>query len=216
MENRVVHYDGFLMSGTCGVYKHAKSWSTTTRMNLPANQISKAIEGIYQSLDGDKIVMEYHLRHTINSLCILTITTKEKAIKGLDLFKKTLEGKVVIEIGAGVGLFAIQCAEIAKEVYAIEADPAWSWIFTKYLYQTKPPNLTWIFGSAQRMIGKLTGDVCIIFSHSDIEGLNKLGEQFAPQVILGYQSWQETDRYKNAHYVKEARPGQRALFEAKK
>jgi hypothetical protein len=161
------------------------------------DSMNQAIEQIYESLEGDEISFEYHIRHRVNSLCILTMTTRDKAIRAVDLYRNSFKDKIVIEIGAGVGLFALECAKIAKEVYAIEADPAWSWVFTKYLYQCKPANLIWVFGTAEFLVGKLTGDVCVIFSHSDVDGLAKLGHLFAPQVILGYQSWQQRDKYKS-------------------
>ena len=158
------------------------------------SKAQKAIEGIYEEQEGSKAVMDYMGRHDVDSLGILTITDEAKALKGIKLFSESLADKVVIEIGAGVGLFALELAKIAKKVYAIEADPAWSWVFTKYLYLKKPQNLTWIFGSAQQLVGSISGDVAIIFTHSDIDNLKTLGRQFAPKVIMGYQDWQETNR----------------------
>ena len=49
-----------------------------------------------------------------------------------------IDGKRVIEVGAGVGFLAIEMAKRAKSVIAIECDPAWSWIFTQPLQLHKP------------------------------------------------------------------------------
>jgi precorrin-6B methylase 2 len=126
----------------------------------------------------------------------------KKAIKAIQMFGNSLKNKVVVEIGAGVGVAAIELAKVAKHVYAIEADPAWSWLFTKYLYQNKPTNLTWIFGNAEHMIGKINADTTIIFTHSDCENLQKLGLSFAPKSILAYHSWQYLDRRRNSNRLR--------------
>lgn len=152
------------------------------------------IEMVYESLEGNEEVETYMRRHNINSLGILTIYDSKKPFKALRIFGSSLRDKVVVEIGAGVGLAAIELAKIAKHVYAIEADPAWSWLFTKHLYKNKPTNLTWIFGNAEDMIGKIKADTAIIFTHSDLKNLQNLGLSFAPKSILAYHSWQYSDR----------------------
>ncbi len=156
--------------------------------------LRKEIEMVYESLEGNEDVEDFMWRHNINSLGILTIYEPKKAIKAVEMFGDSLKDKIVVEIGAGVGIVAIELAKVAKHVYAIEADPAWSWLFTKYLYQNKPTNLTWIFGNAEDMIGKINADTAIIFTHSDLENLQKLGLSFAPQSILAYHSWQYLDK----------------------
>lgn len=156
----------------------------------------KAIEMIYEGLEASNDVREYDNRHNIHSAKILTIYKKDKAKRAVELYRGSIQGKVVIEIGAGIGLFAIESSKIAKEVIAIEADPAWSWVFIKYLYREKKKNLTWIFGVAEAMINRIKGDVCFVFTHSDTERLMELAHKFAPKVINGYYSWQETDKAK--------------------
>ena len=157
--------------------------------------ITKAIENIYEMLEGEEDVREYHRRHGVKSLLILTCWEHKRAIRSAMFWEKAIKNKVVVEIGAGVGLVAIEMATVAKHVYAIEADPSWSWVFTKYLYRNKPPNLTWIFGRAEDMVGKITGDVSIIFTHSDLEGMKSLGDKFSPETILAYHSWQAKKKY---------------------
>lgn len=158
-------------------------------MDVPVNQI-------YESLEGNSEVSDYHFRHKVDSLCILTIYEPKKAKKVVELYKSSIVDKVVIEIGAGIGLFALESAKYAKEVFAIEADPAWTWVFIKYLYREKPPNLTWIFGVAEAMINRIYGDVCFVFTHSAQEQMMELAKNFAPKTINGYYSWQETDKAK--------------------
>ena len=148
---------------------------------------------VYESLEGNEDVEVFMQRHNINSLGILTICEPAKAIEAVKVFGDSLKDKIVVEIGAGIGIVAIEIAKVAKHVYAIEADPAWTWLFTKYLYQNKPANLTWIFGNAQDMVDKINADTTIIFTHSDLKGLQKLGLSFAPKSILAYHSWQYMD-----------------------
>lgn len=156
--------------------------------------LNEGIEAVYESLEGNEDVERFMWEHNINSLGILTICKPERAMKAIELFGDSLRNKVVVEIGAGVGVAAIELAKVAKHVYAIEADPAWSWLFTKFLYQKKPTNLTWIFGNAENMIGKISADTAIIFTHSDCENLEKIGLSFAPKSILAYHSWKEIDK----------------------
>ncbi len=158
------------------------------------NTLIDDINGVYESLEGNEDVEDFMQRHNIHSLGILTVCEPLRAAKAIKMFHDSLVDKVVIEIGAGVGVAAIELAKIAKHVYAIEADPAWSWLFTKHLYQNKPTNLTWIFGNAEDMIGKIEADTVIIFTHSDLNRLQELGLSFAPKSILAYHSWQHLDK----------------------
>ena len=160
--------------------------------------LKEEINRVYESLEGNEDVENYMRRHNINSLGILTICEPKRAIKAIQMFGNSLRDKIVVEIGAGVGVAAVELAKIAKHVYAIEADPAWSWLFTRFLYANKPTNLTWIFGNAEDMVGKLFADTVIIFTHSDTTYLQQLGLSFAPKSILAYHSWQYLDkqRYK--------------------
>ncbi len=166
------------------------------------NELREEIERIYESLEGDEDVENFMQRHNIKSLGILTMYEPTRATKAVSMFGDSLRNKVVVEIGAGVGIAAIELAKVAKHVYAIEADPAWSWLFTRYLYQKKPTNLTWIFGNAEDMIGKIKADTTIIFTHSDTTNLQLLGLKFAPKSILAYHSWQYLDKVHKKHLTK--------------
>lgn len=166
------------------------------------------INQVYEALEGNEDVEGFMVRHNINSLGILTICDPREAIKAVEMFGSSLVDKVVVEIGAGVGIAAMEIARVAKHVYAIEADPAWSWLFTKYLYQHKPVNLTWIFGNAEDMVGKINADTAIIFTHSDKDYLKQLGLSFAPKSILAYHSGQLTDRFLEMKAEKYSKKGQ--------
>lgn len=146
----------------------------------------------YDALEGCEDLMRYHKAHGTPSLLILTQHSPEIAQETARLLADEIKGKVVIEIGAGVGFLAIEMAKLAKQVFAIEVDPAWSWIFTHSLYAHKPPNLTWIFGQAETMLPWLKGEVAVVFSRSGVKELRNLALQFAPKVIMPLQ--QETNQ----------------------
>jgi len=144
------------------------------------------IELAYDTLEGAEDLMKYHERHGTPSLLILTQHSPQIARETVRLIntEHDLRGKVIIEIGAGVGFLAIELAKIARQVFAIEVDPAWSWIFTRSLYVHKPTNLTWIFGTAESVLPWLKGDVAIILTRSGKNKMRSLGEHFAPLVIM--------------------------------
>lgn len=144
-----------------------------------------AINAIYEMMDGSEAAMQYHDSHRVNSLLILTIDNYYTALREIEQFWPKIKGKVVVEIGAGVGMLSIQMAKFAKQVYAIEADPVWSWVFTQFLYGVKPPNLTFIFGAAQEMVGMIKADIAVVYTRSDIPGMLGLAGKFAPEVIHG-------------------------------
>jgi SAM-dependent methyltransferase len=155
--------------------------------NIEEESISDRIDMVYGSLEGCEDVLAYHERHGTPSLLILTQCSPKVAIKTAELLGNWIAGKDVIEIGAGVGFLAIEMAKRAKTVTAIEVDPAWSWIFTRSLYRHKPANLTWIFGSAESMIGKITGDVCLVFTRSGVNDMREVANKFAPIIFFPFQ-----------------------------
>ena len=151
------------------------------------NDIDVLIDMAYDALEGAEDLMRYHKLHGTPSLLILTQYSFEVAQETARLLATEIKDKVVIEIGAGVGFLAIEMAKLAKQVFAIEVDPAWSWIFTHSLYAHKPPNLTWIFGKAETVLPFLKGDVAIVVTRSGIEELHSLASQFAPKVIMPFR-----------------------------
>ena len=149
-----------------------------------ADDVGALIDMAYDALEGVEDLMRYHKRHGTPSLLILTQVMPEIAKESARMMADDIKGKIVIEIGAGVGFLAIEMAKLAKQVFAIEVDPAWSWIFNHSLYAHKPKNLTWIFGSAETCLPWLKGDVAVIFTRSGILEMRTLAKQFAPKVIM--------------------------------
>ena len=92
---------------------------------------------------------------------------------------------IFILVSLGVGLLAIYMARVAKHVYAIEVDPAWSWAFTKELYRKKPANLTWIFGTAESVASWLRGDVAVIYTRSGQAAMEGIAKTMCPKIVWG-------------------------------
>jgi predicted O-methyltransferase YrrM len=150
------------------------------------NAMEADIERVYEALEGGDAVEEYHDAHGVRSMTVLTITNESEAVRRVRAFRDRIAGKIVVEIGSGVGLAALEMARYAERVYAIEADPAWSWVFVRHLYRAKPANLTWVFGGAESVAGLIKADVAVVFTHSDRDGMRAMAERFAPEVIMGY------------------------------
>ena len=146
------------------------------------------IESVYLTSDGgSKIaqsIIDYNNRHNIKSMGILTILTPDQAEEEVSKFRDRIQNKIVIEIGAGVGFLALEMAKFADTVYAFETDPQWNWIFSRHLYKHKPKNLHWIFSNAENFVDKIHGDVCVIYTCSDIMGMYSLGKQMAEEVLM--------------------------------
>ncbi len=151
-----------------------------------AREIGTEVDMVYDALEGYEDLMRYHQDHGTPSLLVLTQLSPKIAHETARLMADEIKDKVVIEIGAGVGFLAIEIALLAKQVYAIEVDPAWSWIFTHSLYAHKPPNLTWIFGAAES-VPFLKGDTAIVCTRSGMKEMETIAKQFAPRVLFPLQ-----------------------------
>lgn len=143
----------------------------------------RLIDCVYESLEGNLDAKEYNDRHGIRSAHILTITSPTKAELHAAQLTDRIVGKTVIEVGAGVGYLAMAMAKYAHKVFAIEADPAWSWVYMTGLYRQKPANLTWIFGAAEEMVGILHGDVAVVVTRSGIASMQAVAGRLANEVI---------------------------------
>lgn len=142
------------------------------------------VEGIYPILEGSHAVMEYGARHGVKSAAILTIFEPERAEQVAAWLCPRIHGKTVVEIGAGIGLLAMALAvDCAARVYAIEAQPSWTWVYVQHLHAKKPKNLTFIFAAADEMAGQIRADVALFLTQSDREGMRRAGLLFAPEVI---------------------------------
>lgn len=156
-------------------------------MSAPAcpATLAAAIEHYYESMGGSPLLEEYHRRHGTESACILTVYDDEHADAIVEYLRPRIEGKIVVEIGAGIGLLACHMATIARRVYAIEVDPAWTSCFLVALYAKKPPNLTFIFGRAEDA-PPIAADVAVFCTHSAHDALYRAASRFAPEIIDVY------------------------------
>jgi hypothetical protein len=147
--------------------------------------IKTVLEAWYQQMDGNDVAESYHTRHGTESAVILTNYDDEHAALVAGYLRERITGKIVVEVGAGIGLLACHLAMDAKRVYAIEVDPAWSATFIWCLYAKKPSNLTFIFGKADEA-PPLCADVALFCTHSGRESLYRAASRFAPEVIDVY------------------------------
>ena len=139
----------------------------------------------YERMDGNAVVESFHARHGTQSALILTNYDDAHAALVAGYLHDRVAGKIVVEIGAGIGLLACHLAQDAKRVYAIEVDPSWTANFVWSLYQKKPANLTFIFGKAEEA-PPLYADVALFCTHSGREALHRAASLFAPEVIDVY------------------------------
>jgi protein-L-isoaspartate O-methyltransferase len=150
-------------------------------------EVGDLIDVVYENMEGAEDLMRYHDEHGTPSMQILTQFSPKTAIGAVKLLTPLIKNKKVIELGGGVGFLAIEMAKIAKSVIAIEADPAWSWVFTRSLYKHKPKNLTWIFGSAETVSDYIKGDIVIVATNSGIPEMREMAKKLAPESFFLYQ-----------------------------
>ena len=148
------------------------------------NNSENMIDLVYDALEGFEDLEKYHREHGTASLLILTQFNGPIAVETARLLGPDIDGKRVVEIGAGVGFLACEMAKRAASVIAIESDPAWTWVFTKSLYRHKPPNLTWIFGAAESVADFIQADVAVICTRSGQEAMKTVAGRMAPKVIF--------------------------------
>ena len=65
---------------------------------------------------------------------ILTFTDWRDASRVAGKLKDLVEGRKVIEVGAGVGLLAAELGKYADLVLAVELDPLWAYGYFRYVY----------------------------------------------------------------------------------
>jgi precorrin-6B methylase 2 len=146
---------------------------------------AELLDRYYEATHCHPDVDVFHDRHGLQSACILTVTTDEQADAIASWLAPRIAGKVVVEIGAGIGLLACHMAQYAKKVYAIEMDPAWTSVFVWQMYAKKPANLTFIFGKAEEA-PPIAADVALFCTHSGHSMFWMAASRFAPTVIDVY------------------------------
>lgn len=149
------------------------------------SELGALLDSYYEAFDGSETLEAYHARHGTKSAGILTVTNDEISSQITEYLRPRIEGKIVVEIGAGIGLLACHLATVAARVYAIEVDPNWTSCFLAALYEQKPPNLTFIFGAAEQA-PPFAADVAVFCTHSGHEAMHAAGRRFAPEVIDVY------------------------------
>lgn len=132
---------------------------------------------------GLRIAHEYAERHGVESADVLTIHDDERAGLTAALLEPRIAGKVVVEIGGGIGVLACHMGQYASRVYCIEANPAWTWEFIGSVYRQKPKNVSFLFGAADEFAGLIRADVAVFATHSGREAMRKAAEMFAPEII---------------------------------
>jgi SAM-dependent methyltransferase len=158
----------------------------TTRGGPP---LSTEAVGVQNMIEDTYDRRTYDERMGVKSKHYLTMVTAADTEWIITRIKDRIAGRVVVEIGAGIGVLAIEMAKYAHRVYAIEVDPAWTWLFARRLYREKPENLTWIFDRAENLIPFAKCDVAIVVTGSDEERLRYIAGTYAPEVIMPWQDW---------------------------
>jgi hypothetical protein len=145
--------------------------------------VKELLDEHYNAFEGCEVLHEYGQRHNVQSQAVLTIDTDERAYLMAEYLRPQIEGKVVVEIGGGIGLLAMYMGDIAKRVYCIEANPVWSSVFLACLIKSKPKNVSFLFGAADEFIGDIKGDVALFLTHSGVQSMKLVAANFAPLVI---------------------------------
>lgn len=151
------------------------------------SEVSEVLDMIYERMDGSEVSAAYSKRHGIESAAILTVYDDETADLIAGYLAPRIEGRVVVEIGGGIGILAFHMAKYAKRIYCIEANPMWSWTFAELLLAEKPKNVSYLFGAADEFSGQIRGDVALFCTHSDAAGMAEVGSKFAREVIDVYR-----------------------------
>ena len=149
-------------------------------------QLRAMLESCYEAMEGSDEANRYSELHGIDSLAILTVYDDETASLVASHLERRVRHKTVIEIGGGFGLLAMHLSEYAKHIYVVEANPVWTSVYVAFLHRHKPPNVTFIFGSAEELAGRVKGDLAIFCTHSDASGMREAGLMLAPECIDVY------------------------------
>lgn len=145
--------------------------------------LNQTLDEAYSAMEGSDVSLAYSQRHNVKSAAVLTVFDDETASLIAEHLAPEIEGKTVVEIGGGIGLLALHLGDYAKRVYCIEANPVWTSAFVSVLLQSKPKNVSFLFGAADEFLGCIRGDVALFCTHSDVAGMKLVAAQFAPRVI---------------------------------
>jgi hypothetical protein len=150
------------------------------------SQVHHMLSELQKIMSMSRAYSDFEERHNIRSTPILSVVQDDTAKSICQLLAPRITGKTVVEVGGGVGLLSLAMASVAKRVYCIEANPTWAAAWTQILIEEKPRNMSFLFGAADEFVGCIRGDVAVVCTHSDVEGMKLLGGQFAPDVVDVY------------------------------
>lgn len=155
----------------------------------PNESINKVYEWSQTDMRIVELVQQFHSQQEAQQ--ILTNTDFKKARKRVAQISERIRDKDVLELGAGVGFAAIEMAEVARFVTAVESDPGWSWVFCQHLYRLKPKNLTWMFDRLYPAHPNIPSgyDVAVVFTRSGVEEMRELCSLYANEVIMFHQEY---------------------------
>jgi len=147
------------------------------------DEFGAMLDDVRKRLDALPEYAAYAERHGIRSAALLTVTDAEVAAAITERIGDRIRGKVVVEIGGGIGLLSIFMGSVAKTVFCIEANPVWAAAFTELLISMKPNNVSYLLGSADQFVGIIKADVAVLCTHSGVGPMMALGHQLAGEVI---------------------------------
>lgn len=168
-----------------------EDWRPPRPFGGPDAPWEPAALGMQSTFGDSRTEAAYDEAHGVQSRHYLTIIRPEDAAWIIERLGDRIVDKVVVEIGAGIGVLAVALAKKARHVYAIEASPSWGAVFARYMYRNKPANLTWILDRAENLVELLRADIAIVVTGSDADNLRQLAGRFAPDVCLPWQDWND-------------------------
>jgi predicted RNA methylase len=131
-----------------------KAGVVSNRITFVQNQQGVLLEG---HGDEQSLFDAFAERHNIRAAPNLTVTDFETAMLITERLAPRIESRTVVEIGGGIGMLAVAMGAVAKRVYCIEANPFWSMVFSQFLLEKKPLNVSFLCGAADEFVGCIKG-----------------------------------------------------------
>jgi hypothetical protein len=147
------------------------------------SDIEDILGRIGKVMNWSETANSYAARHGIDAAPHLTVVDDEFAAAVATILEPRTRGKVVIDVGGGIGLLALHVAASARRVFVVEANPVWAACWIDLFHERKPKNLSYVFGAASEFIDYIKADVAIVATHSDVRAMMSTARQFAPEAI---------------------------------
>jgi hypothetical protein len=145
--------------------------------------IKDVLDSVYEAHEGSEASHAYSRRHGVVSAAVLTVYDDATAATVALSLAPRITGKVVVEVGGGIGLLAFHLGLYAERVFCIEANPVWTSCFLAALISEKPKNVSYLFGAADEFAGLIRADVALFCTHSGVSAMRAAAALFAPVVI---------------------------------